>query len=92
MISKSSGYHLYEVEDVLQHLVGNIQVLLAADMPVKISGIGVLKVKKMHVSRMFSTEGEKVCYDAYRLSVVSDTGMQNYLKENYEQSTNPNNY
>lgn len=90
MVAKSSGYHQYEVEDVLNHLVGNIQVLLAADMPVKINGIGVLKVKKMHVSRMFSTEGEKVCYDAYRLSVVSDSRMQTHLKENYEQSTDPN--
>jgi nucleoid DNA-binding protein len=90
MIAQTSGYHQYEVEDVLNHFVGNVQVLLAADMPVKISGLGTIKVKKMHVSRMFSTEGEKVCYDAYRLSVVSDNGLQLHLKENYEQSAERN--
>lgn len=86
MVAQSSKYHEYEVEDVLNHLVGNIQVLLAAGMPIKISGIGTLKVKKMRVSRMFSTEGEKLCYDAYRLSVVSDSQIQGYLKEHYVKS------
>lgn len=83
MVSKSSGYYQYEVEDVLNHLVGNIQVLLAEGTPVKISGIGTLKVKKMHVSRLPTDGKKKVCYTAYRLSVVSDTNMQNHLKENY---------
>ena len=83
MVAKSSGYYQYEVEDVLNHLVGNIQVLLAEGTPIKISGIGTLKVKKMHVSRLPTDAKEKVWYTAYRLSVVSDTQMQNHLKENY---------
>lgn len=83
MVAKSSGYYQYEVEDVLNHLVGNIQVLLAEGTAVKMSGIGTLKVKKMHVSRLPSGSLEEVCYTAYRLSVVSDTQMLTYLKENY---------
>lgn len=86
MIAESSGYHQYEIEDVLNHFVGNVQVLLAEGTDVKINGLGTLRVKKMQVSRMFSTEGEKVCYDAYRISVVSDTRIQDYLKENYNAS------
>ena len=87
MVAKSSGYYQYEVEDVLNHLVGNIQVLLAEGTAVKLNGIGTLKVKKMHVSRLPTDAIEKVCYTAYRLSVVSDTQMQSYLKENYVEPT-----
>jgi hypothetical protein len=87
MISKSSGYHLYEVEDVLQHLVGNIQVLLAADVPVKISGLGTMRVKKMKIKGIPGKHAENTCYTAFRLSVTSDTGLQNHLKENHVEST-----
>jgi hypothetical protein len=83
MVAKSSGYHQYEVEDVLDHFVGNIQVLLAENMPVRISGIGILRVKKMRIRGVPDGKGGLSWYDAYRLSVVSDTRIQNYLKENY---------
>lgn len=89
MVAKSSGYYQYEVEDVLNHLVGNIQVLLAEGTDVKIRGLGTMKVKKMRISRMFSTEGEKVWYTAYRLSVASDTLLQQHLKEHYAEPTEP---
>lgn len=87
MVAKSSGYYQYEVEDVLNHLIGNVQLLLAEGTDVKLSGLGTLKVKQMHVSRMFSTEGPKTCYTAYRLSVVSDAILQQHLKENYVEPT-----
>ena len=83
MVSKSSGYHLYEVEDVLDHFVGNIQVLLAANMPVRISGIGILRVKKMKIRGVPDGKGRIAWYDSFRLSVVSDTRIQDYLKENH---------
>lgn len=87
MVAKSSGYYQYEVEDVLNHLVGNIQVLLAEGTDVKIRGLGTMKVKKMQVSRMFNTEGEKVCYTCFRLSVTSDSILQQHLKEQYAEPT-----
>lgn len=87
MVAKSSGYYQYEVEDVLNHFVGNVQLLLAEGTDVKISGLGTMRVKKMHVSRMFSTEGPEVCYTAYRLSVASDALLQNHLKEHYAEPT-----
>jgi len=89
MTAQSSGYYEYEVEDVVRHLIGNIQVLLAEGTDVKLRGLGTMRVKKMHVSRMFSTEGEKVWYTAYRLSVASDTLLQQHLKEHYAEPTEP---
>jgi hypothetical protein len=86
MVAKTSGYHLYEVEDVLNHFIGNIQVLLAANMPVKISGLGILSVKKMKIRGVPDGQGGLQWYDAYRLSVVSDTRIQSYLKENHVES------
>jgi hypothetical protein len=92
MVAKSSGYHVYEVEDVLQHLVGNIQAVLAADMPVKISGLGTMRVKKMKIKGIPGKHAENTCYTAFRLSVTSDTGLQNHLKEHHVESTDPFNY
>ena len=83
MTAQSSGYYEYEVEDVVRHLIGNIQVLLAEGTDVKLRGLGTMKVKQMKISRMFNTEGEKLCYTAFRLSVATDSLLQNHLKENY---------
>lgn len=87
MVAKSSGYYQYEVEDVLNHLVGNIQVLLAEGADVKIRGLGTMRVKKMKISKMFSAEGPDLGYTSYRLSVASDSILQQHLKENYAEST-----
>jgi nucleoid DNA-binding protein len=87
MVAKSSGYYQYEVEDVLNHLVGNIQVLLAEGTDVKLRGLGTMKVKQMKISRMFNTEGEKLCYTAFRLSVATDSILQQHLKEHYAEPT-----
>lgn len=92
MVAKSSGYHQYEVEDVLNHLVGNIQVLLAEDMPVKISGIGMLRVQKMKIRGIPGKHDKNMCYDSFRLSVISDSGLQNHLKEHHVESAEPFNY
>lgn len=87
MVAKSSGYYKYEVEDVLNHLVGNIQVLLAEGTDVKIRGLGTMKVKKMKLSKMFSADGPNLGYTAYRLSMATDTLLQQHLKEHYADST-----
>lgn len=84
MVAQTSGYYEYEVADVLNHFVGNIQVLLAEGTDVKINGLGTMRVKRMHVTKL-PTDSEKVVdYVAYRLSVCSDARMQEYLKDNYK--------
>ena len=87
MTAQSSGYYEYEVEDVVRHLIGNIQVLLAEGTDVKLRGLGTMKVKQMKISRMFNTEGEKLCYTAFRLSVATDSILQQHLKEHYAEPT-----
>ncbi|MGI9214326.1 MAG: HU family DNA-binding protein [Gammaproteobacteria bacterium] len=84
MVAQTSGYHEYEVADVLNHLVGNVQVLLAEGTDVKISGLGTMKVKRMHVTKLPNHPDRVVNYVSYRLSVCSDSKMQEYLKDNYE--------
>lgn len=40
LVAESSGYNLYEVEDILNHIVGNFHLLMKEDASVKIDGIG----------------------------------------------------
>lgn len=87
MTAESSGYYEYEVEDVVRHLIGNIQVLLAEGTVVKLRGLGTMRVKQMKISKMFSAEGPDLSYTAYRLSVATDSLLQQHLKENYIEST-----
>lgn len=89
MIAKSSGYHLYEVEDIMNHFIGNAQVLLSEGKTVKLSGLGVLKVSELTTTDNY--RDEKECYNSFRLSMSLDDPMRRYLKENYSaKSTNSN--
>lgn len=87
MTAQSSGYYEYEVSDVVRHLIGNIQVLLAEGTDVKIRGLGTMRVKKMKVKGIPGKHAEDSCYTCFRLSVVSDTLLQQHLKEHYAEST-----
>lgn len=84
MVAKSSGYYQYEVEDVLNHLVGNIQALLAEGTDVKIRGLGTMKVTRMHVTKLPNNPDKVVDYVSYRLSVTSDSLLQQHIKEHYK--------
>lgn len=80
-VADSSGYLVYEVEDVLDHLIGNIQLLLAQGVEVKLSGLGTIRVSPMEVTN--TLQGQKVCYTTHRLSLATDQPMRRYLQENY---------
>ena len=87
MVAQSSGYYEYEVIDVLNHFVGNVQLLLSQGLPVKISGLGTMQVKNMKIKGIPSKMNPAAVYNAFRLSVVSDTALQNHLKEFYEDTS-----
>ena len=87
MVAQSSGYYEYEVTDVLNHFVGNVQLLLGQGLPVKISGLGTMQVKNMKIRGIPSKMNPDAVYNAYRLSVVSDSQLQNHLKEFYEDTS-----
>lgn len=80
-VADSSGYYIYEVEDILDHLIGNIQLLLAQGVDVKLSGLGTMRVSPMNVNN--TIKGKKVCYTTHRLSLATDEPMRRYLQENY---------
>lgn len=40
LVAESSSYNLYEVEDIINHVVGNFHMLMKEDAQVKIDGIG----------------------------------------------------
>ncbi len=82
-VAKSCDYHQYEVEDVLVHLSKVLQKMLAQGKPVKIPGVGKLKMQKLKTKETINAQGQKVCYDSFRLSLMQDVSMKQYLKENY---------
>jgi hypothetical protein len=86
-VADTSGYLVYEVEDVLDHLIGNIQLLLAQGIDVKLSGLGTIRVSPMTVNN--TLHGKKVCYTTHRLSLATDEPMRRYLQENYVGRANP---
>lgn len=89
MIATTSKYHDYEVEDIMNHFIGNVQVLLSQGNSVKLSGLGTIKVKKIVKKSMFANEtAENSCYTAYRMSISSDVPMKNFLKEHYNAESN----
>jgi nucleoid DNA-binding protein len=89
LVAQTSKYHDYEVEDVLNHLIGNIQVLLSQGNSVKLSGLGVIKVQKLvKKNTLDNNSAEDSCYTAYRMSLASDVPMKNFLKEHYNAESN----
>lgn len=84
MTAQSSGYYEYEVADVVRHLVGNIQILLAEGTDVKLRGLGTMKVTRMHVTKLPNNPDKVVDYVSYRLSVTSDSLLQQHIKEHYK--------
>lgn len=80
-IAKTSKYHNYEVEDVMLHFIHHVQEMLSRGIPVKLPGIGTIKIQKLDVKRL--ENGKEVCYTASRLSIPTDAVMKRFLKENY---------
>lgn len=90
-VANSCKYHQYEVEDVLVHLSKVLQQELAKGNNVRLTGVGTVRMQKLKGKEHIDTKGRKVCYDSFRLSVVSDTSMKEYLKEYYVEPTDNTN-
>ena len=72
---------MYEVKDVLDHMIGHMQIMLMNGQDVKLSGIGTIRCSEMFVKNTLN--GEKVEYTTHRLSIIADTPMKRYMKESY---------
>lgn len=81
-VSKSCKYHAYEVEDVLTHLIKVLQQELAKGNSVRLTGLGKLKMQKLKIP-------ENLGYDSFRLSIIQDNHMKEYLKGHYVEPPEP---
>jgi nucleoid DNA-binding protein len=83
MVSQSSGYHLYEVQDVVNHLLAHMQMLLQEQKPVKLDGIGGIRVKKFAPRQMIvpSTGERLILINDFTLAIRADPQMKRLLKE-----------
>ena len=80
LIAKSSKYHIYEVEDIMNHFIAHAQVMLKNGEEVKISGLGTLKAHEMkEVSKVLN--GTAIKYKAKRLSFKMDLPLHRYLNK-----------
>ncbi len=83
-VAISCKYHQYEVEDVLVHLSKVLQKMLAEGESVRLTGVGKLTLQKFK-TRL--SKEENIWYDSFRLSIMQDTYMKEYLKEHYVKPT-----
>jgi transcriptional regulator NrdR family protein len=81
-VAESCKYHQYEVEDVLAHLSKVLQKMLSEGESVRLTGVGKLKMQKLKIP-------EKLGYNSFRLSIIQDNYMKEYLKEHYVEPTEP---
>lgn len=88
-VAESCKYHQYEVEDVLVHLSKVLQKILSEGESVRLTGVGRLKMQKLKTKSVLNAQGQNVCYDSFRLSIIQDTYMKEYLKEHYVEPTEP---
>lgn len=81
LVSNSSKYRIYEVEDVLSHLVAHIQNLLGEGKSVKLNGIGTIS-RKYFKPRVFKMHGQQpvMVYNQVSLTIKLDFTMKNFLK------------
>lgn len=89
MISKSSGYYQYEVEDILNHLIAHIQISLYNNVPIRIDGIGKISRKDVKPRNFYSGITKQMTYveTAPTLSIKPDITMRSVLIEGKEKET-----
>lgn len=69
LVSSTSKYHLYEVEDVLSHLIYHMREEILNDKEVKLPGLGIIHLDKF--TKRFNLTNEIV--QVHRLMIKSDT-------------------
>lgn len=89
LISQSSGYHKYEVEDFLKHFVKVMQDAVIDDNKVKIEGLGVFQLKHYKPRTFYSAfnDLEYSVKTAPALSLKPDTWIRTMLQEAYGASS-----
>ena len=87
MVSSSTKYHVYEVEDVLLHAIAHIQNVVASGVSIKLNGIGTLS-RKDFKPRLVNFEGQApvMVYNVVGMSIKLDDTMKQILKDSYDKT------
>ena len=82
-MAKTSGYKPYEVEDVFEHLIANIQLVLLNGDEIKLNGLGTIANKK-YKPRLVEIKGREpvMVYNATGLAIRMDESFRRQFKEN----------
>lgn len=82
-VVKTSGYKLYEVQDVFEHLIAHIQLELLAGNEIKLNGLGTIARKKFK-PRLVTIVGREpvMVYNATGLAIRMDESFRRQFKEN----------
>jgi nucleoid DNA-binding protein len=91
MVADSTDYHVYEVEDVISHLVAHMQNLLAENKSIKLNGIGTISRRK-YKPREIKFEGREpvMVYNQVGIAIKMDFTMKNFLKDTFDASKTKN--
>jgi nucleoid DNA-binding protein len=86
-VAKTSGYKPYEVEDIFEHLIANIQLILVDGDEIKLNGLGTISTKK-YKPRIVEIKGREpvMVYNMAGLSLRVDESFRRTLKESNEES------
>ncbi len=85
MVAESTDYHVYEVQDVISHLVAHMQNLLGENKSIKLNGIGTIS-RKNYKPREVKFEGKApvMVYNQVGLAIKMDFTMKNFLKDQFD--------
>lgn len=88
MVADSSKYHIYEVEDVLQHTIAHIQESVSKGKIIKLNGLGVIS-RKLYKPTLVSLGGRPpvMVYNSVGMSIRPDYTMKQILKANYDKTS-----
>lgn len=84
LVAESSGYNLYECEDIINHVVGNFHLLMKEDAQVKIDGIGWFSrrnVKPRILEKNGIDEHRYMIYTSSSVTLKPDSILKNWMRE-----------
>lgn len=84
MTAKSSKYHLYEVEDVVGHMLKHLQTLVAEGKHVHLKGIGTVSRVVRKPLRILDVRSKqiKIVPNVNKVSVRMDEPMREAMRKN----------
>lgn len=79
----TSDYSIAEVDDIYRHLIGNIQLMLAEGLELKISGLGTFRRKRVKPRKMKSnlTKKDYLIFTCDSVGYTPDYSIKNIMRK-----------